>query len=66
MRGPDHQPSSGPPRLLARLGAGLAAFGVFTCGWLAMRADGWRQMVLYTALSIGVAMVGMALSRHGR
>jgi hypothetical protein len=66
MSGPDDQPSGNPARFMARLGAGLAAFGVFTCGWLAMRSDDWRQMVLYTLLAIGAAMVGMTLSRQAR
>jgi len=56
------QPAS-PPRLLARFGMYACAFGVFLCGWLAMKTDDWRIMVGLTALA-GVA--GIAASAFGK
>ena len=50
-------------RHLARFGMYASAFGVFACGWLAMRTDDWRQIVGLTALA-GVA--GIAASAFGK
>ena len=40
-------------RTLAKLGVALSAFGIFTCGWLAMSTDDWRRIVLYSLLALG-------------
>jgi hypothetical protein len=40
-----------------------SAFGVFACGWLAMKTDDWRVMVGLTVLA-GVA--GIAASAFGK
>jgi NADH:ubiquinone oxidoreductase subunit 4 (subunit M) len=60
------QPPGGLPRVMAKLGMALAAFGVFTCGWLAMRTDDWRKMAAYTLLALGAAMAASAFSRRAR
>jgi hypothetical protein len=49
--------------LLARAGMYVSAFGVFLCGWLAMKTDDWRIIVGLTALA-GVA--GIAASAFGK
>ena len=62
-----------PPReerrlrhLAARVGVVAAAFAVFTCGWLAMRAEHWTGMVGFSALALGAAVLASRLSRAGR
>lgn len=66
MTDPHDQPTNGASRLAAQAGMAVAALGVFTCGWLAMRTDDWRKMVLFTALAMGAALVGSAFSRRAR
>lgn len=56
------QPASSP-RLLARFGMYASAFGVFLCGWMAMKADDWRVMVGWTVVA-GVA--GLAAAALGK
>ena len=51
------------PNLLARIGMYGSAFGVFACGWLAMKTDDWRLIVGLTALA---AVAGMAASAFGK
>jgi hypothetical protein len=51
------------PNVLARVGMYACAFGVFACGWLAMKTDDWRLIVGLTALA-GVA--GIAASAFGK
>jgi hypothetical protein len=50
-------------RLLARIGMYVSAFGVFACGWAAMKTDDWRLIIGLTALA-GVA--GLAASAFGK
>jgi hypothetical protein len=50
-------------RLLPRIGMYASAFGVFACGWLAMKTDDWRIIVGLTVLA-GVA--GIAASAFGK
>ena len=50
----------------AKAGVVAAAFAVFTCGWLAMRADHWTGMVGFSALAVGAAVLASRLSRAGR
>jgi NADH:ubiquinone oxidoreductase subunit 4 (subunit M) len=59
-------PPGGLTRTMAKLGMALGAFGVFTCGWLAMRTDDWRKMLAYTLLAMGAAMAASAFSRRAR
>jgi len=51
------------PNLLARFGMYASAFGVFTCGWLAMKTDDWRMIIGLTVLA-GVS--GIAASAFGK
>jgi len=65
---PDPTPEQPGPlgRTMARAGMALAAFAVFTCGWLAMRTDDWRKMAAYTLLAMGAATAASAFSRRAR
>ncbi len=53
-------------RTLAKAGMVAAAFAVFTCGWLAMSTDDWKQVVLYSALALGAGFLASAFSRRAR
>lgn len=53
-------------RTLAKAGVVLSAFAIFTCGWLAMRTDDWRQMLLFSALALGAGALAQAFSRRAR
>jgi len=59
----DQPQSTSPSRLLPRIGMYASAFGVFACGWLAMKTDDWRIIVGLTVLA-GVA--GIAASAFGK
>jgi hypothetical protein len=59
----EQNPSVPSSRLLPRIGMYTSAFGVFACGWLAMKTDDWRLIVGLTALA-GVA--GIAASAFGK
>ncbi len=59
----DPNPQAQTSRLLPRIGMYASAFGVFACGWLAMKTDDWRLIVGLTALA-GVA--GIAASAFGK
>lgn len=51
---------------MAKLGVAAAAFAIFTCGWLAMRTEDWKEMVFYSALALGAGAVASAFSRRAR
>jgi hypothetical protein len=59
----DEKQPAPPSHLLARIGMYASAFGVFLCGWLAMKTDDWRIIVGLTLLA-GVA--GLAASAFGK
>jgi hypothetical protein len=66
VRTPDPERSSRPPsRFAARAAFVASAFAVFICGWLAMRTNDWRQMVLWSALAIAAAVIATAARRRG-
>jgi hypothetical protein len=50
--------------LPSRVGFVLAVLAVFTCGWLAMRTDDWRRIVLFTVLAGVAAIVASAFRRR--
>jgi hypothetical protein len=52
--------------ILAKAGVALSAFGIFACGWLAMRTDDWRQVVLFSVLALGAGAAATHVSRHTR
>ena len=53
-------------RALAKAGVALSALGIFTCGWLAMRTDDWRQVVFFSVLALGAGAAASAFSRRAR
>jgi len=53
-------------RVAAKAGFLASAFAVFTCGWLAMRSDDWKQMVLFSVLALGAAALASAFSHRTR
>jgi hypothetical protein len=56
-----------PFRLIAaKAGFIASAFAVFTCGWLAMRSDDWKRMVLFSVLALVAGGLASAFSRGGR
>jgi hypothetical protein len=59
----DQNQPTPPSRLLPRIGMYASAFGVFACGWLAMKTDDWRMIVGLTLLA-GVA--GVAAAAFGK
>jgi hypothetical protein len=40
-------------KLLGRIGTGVCAFGVFLAGFMAMKTNDWREMLLWTVLAAG-------------
>jgi hypothetical protein len=59
----DQNQQAAPLRLLPRIGMYVSAFGVFACGWLAMKTDDWRIIVGLTALA---AVAGIAAAAFGK
>jgi hypothetical protein len=53
-------------RGLAKLGVGLSALAVFTCGWKAMQTDDWRLMLTYSAMALGAGVLASGFSRRAR
>ncbi len=51
-------------RPLAKAGFLASALAVFTCGWLGMRTNDWRYMILYALLALGAAALATAFSRR--
>jgi hypothetical protein len=65
MAEPDPKPSDGR-RLLGKVGAAACAFGVFLSGWMAMRTDDVRQMVLWTIIAAGCGYFASRFASFGR
>jgi hypothetical protein len=53
-------------RAAAKAGFVASAFIVFLCGWLAMRADAWPRILLYTVLALGAAALTSYFRRAGQ
>jgi hypothetical protein len=51
---------------MAKAGMALSAFAVFTCGWLAMRTDDWRQILGFSLLALVAGAVASGFSRQAR
>ncbi len=55
-----------PFRLIAaKAGFIASALAVFACGWLAMRSDDWKRIVLFSALALVAGALASAFSRRG-
>ena len=59
----EEKPGGQAGRTLARFGMYASAFGVFACGWLAMKTDDWRVIV---GLTVMAAVAGIAASAFGK
>lgn len=59
----DEKQGGKPGSALARIGMYASAFGVFACGWLAMKTDDWRVIV---GLTVMAAVAGIAASAFGK
>ena len=53
-------------RIASKAGFLASALAVFTCGYLAMRSDDWKRMVLYSALALVAGALASAFSRGAR
>jgi hypothetical protein len=62
----ERDPPRGLSRAAAKVGVGLSAFAVFTCGFLAMRATDWPRILLFSALALVAGAVASAFSRRSR
>jgi hypothetical protein len=63
MEQPERSPAA---RLAAKLGMYVSALGVFTCGWLAMKADDWRVIVGLTVLAGAAGVAAQAFGKRTR
>jgi hypothetical protein len=45
---------------------GVAAFTVFTAGWVAMRSEDWRVIAAVSVLALVAGLVASSLSRRGQ
>jgi hypothetical protein len=52
--------------LPARIGFFASVALVFACGWFAMRASDWKNVVLLTALAAVAGVVASIFSRRAR
>jgi hypothetical protein len=64
MAPPDPKPES--RKTLGRALTGLFAFGVFGAGYMAMRTNDWRQMLLWTVIAAGCAWFASRFSAWSR
>jgi hypothetical protein len=53
-------------RIAARLGVAVAAFTVFTSGWIAMRSDDWRIIATVSLLALVAGVIAAGLSKRTR
>jgi hypothetical protein len=53
-------------RIAAQIGVVVSAFVVFLCGWLAMRADAWPKVILYSLLALVAAGLASYFRRATR
>jgi hypothetical protein len=51
-------------QVASRAGFIGSALAVFTCGWLAMRSDDWKRMVLFSALALVAGALASAFARR--
>ena len=52
--------------LATRIGIGVAAFTVFTSGWVAMRSKDWTTIGAVTVLAVVAGLVAASLSAKRR
>ena len=53
-------------QLVGRAATGISAFGVFLSGWMAMRSNDWRQMLLWTVIAAGCGWFASRFAAWGR
>ena len=50
--------------IAAKAGFYASVFAVFTCGWLATRAQDWKRIVLFTVLAGVAGLLASAFRRR--
>jgi len=53
-------------RTASRIGVGVAAFTVFTSGWIAMKSDDWRTITVVSILALVAGVIASSLSKRTR
>jgi hypothetical protein len=64
MAPPD--PKNDNRRLLGRILTAVFAFGVFFSGFMAMKTNDWRQMLLWTVIAAGSGYFASRVAAWGR
>lgn len=58
------RPRPSASRTLAQAGFYASALAVFACGWLGMRTNDWRFIILYAGLALGAAALAATFARR--
>ena len=53
-------------RIASKIGVGVSAFCVFTAGWVAMKSDDWKTIVVVSVLALVAGVVASKLSAGTR
>lgn len=53
-------------RIASKIGVGVSAFCVFTAGWVAMKSDDWKTIVVVSVLALVAGVVASKLSAGSR
>ena len=53
-------------RIASKIGVVVSSFAVFTAGWIAMKSDDWRTIVLVSILALVAGVVASGLSKRSR
>lgn len=53
-------------RIASKVGVGVSAFCVFTAGWVAMKSDDWKTIVVVSVLALVAGVVASKLSAGSR
>jgi hypothetical protein len=60
------QPGPTLSKTAARIGMYASAFGVFTCGWVAMQSSDWKVIVGLTVLAGLSGLAAQAFAKRAR
>jgi hypothetical protein len=53
-------------RVASKIGVVVSSFAVFTAGWIAMKSDDWRTIVLVSILALVAGLIAAGLSKRSR